>query len=558
MIKFSKEKYFIFSIFLSIFLFLSSVNAGENLSKQRDEIDKYLSEIYKTNEPGAAVLVTSGGKVILRKGYGLADMELNVPVIPENVFRIGSITKQFTAVAIMMLVEEGKVKLEDLLTVYLPDYPLKGKKVTVEHLLNHTSGIKSYTSMPEFMKMRRKDLKVEEIIDVFKNEPFDFEPGEKFLYNNSGYILLGAIIEKVTGEKYDDFIKKRIFKKSGMKNSSYGNVQRIIKNRAKGYGKTKDGYLNASYLSMTLPYAAGSLLSTVDDLYKWNRVLNSGKLISKKYLKKIYKKTKLNNGEEISYCFGFMNIEFRGFEEIHHGGGINGFISNKLFLPEKDIFVTILSNSTGNEPSPQFVSQWIAAYLIGKPYKEDTAKILPEKELDEYVGVYQINKDETRSVVREGNSLFTLRSGSRKLEAFNRSVDTFFYKKSFTWFTFERDKKTGNVIGMTMNSLSGKDYAKKTGKKPVIKKAVKIDESVYNRYTGRFKMAGFDIVILVREGKIFAQPTGQSEMELFPLSETRFFFKDIDAEIEFSTDKSGNFTGLVLHQGKVKLEGKKI
>ncbi len=286
--KIVKSRILLISLIFIVFFGGNLSGISDELTVQKNKIDKYLSSLYKNDMPGAAVLVAKGGDVILRKGYGMADMELGVKMRPEMVFRIGSITKQFTSVGIMILVEQGKIKLDDLITVYLTDYPLKGKKVTVRHLLNHTSGIRSYTSMPEFGKIMRKDLSVSELIDVFKNEKFDFDPGDKYLYNNSGYILLGAIIEKVSGEKYADYIKENVFDKAGMENSLYDDTAAIIKNRAKGYSLTKKGVVNASFLSMTLPYAAGSLLSTVDDLYKWNRALNSGQLISKKSLKQVY------------------------------------------------------------------------------------------------------------------------------------------------------------------------------------------------------------------------------------------------------------------------------
>lgn len=556
--KFKLKRSFLFSISIIFLLGTLSVSLHSNPGLQKTKIDEYLTGIYKADQPGAAVLAVKKGEVIIRKGYGLADMELDVPITPEMVFRIGSITKQFTSVGILMLAEEGKVKLEDLITVYLPDYPLKEKKVTVRHLLNHTSGIKSYTSMPEFRKMMRDDIEVEKLIDVFKDEPFDFEPGEKFLYNNSGYILLGAIIEKVSGMKYADFVKKRIFEKAGMRSSIYGEAGQIIKNRAKGYSITENGVKNSTYLSMTLPYAAGSLLSTVDDLYKWNRSLNGGELISKASLKMVYKKSKLNNGEEISYTFGFMNIDFKGYMEIHHGGGINGFITNKLYIPDADIFVTILTNSTGNKTSPQFVSQWIAALLLGKPYTEDAGKVLTGKELDEYVGVYEISKDDERVVTREGEKLFTQRSGSIKQEAFNKSVDTFFFKNSFTWFTFERDKRDGKVIAMTLHSLNGEDFAKRIAKKIIVKEAVTIDKSIYKKLTGEYQMGGFLINVTTDSGELMIQATGQKPAQIFPLSELRYFLKVIDAEIEFIKDKAGEIKGLILYQGKVKLEGKKL
>jgi len=184
-------------------------------------IDQLLSGTFKPGEPGAAVIVTQNGQTLLRKGYGMADLELQVKIEPDMVFRLGSVTKQFTAVAILMLEEQGKLSVEDPITKFLPDYPTQGHTITVEHLLAHTSGIRSYTSMPEWLTVWRKDFALNELIDFFKNQPMDFAPDEKWLYDNSGYILLGAIIEKASGQPYEDFIRTKIFEPLGMKHSCY-------------------------------------------------------------------------------------------------------------------------------------------------------------------------------------------------------------------------------------------------------------------------------------------------------------------------------------------------
>ncbi len=183
-------------------------------------LDAMLTKLYPKDAPGAAVIAVRDGKTVLRKGYGMADLELGVPIQPDMVFRIGSMTKQFTAVAILMLVEEGKLAVSDPITKFLPDYPTGGKTITVEHLLTHTSGIKSYTDMPDFLANIRKDYKVQELIDHFKGEPMDFAPGERYQYDNSGYFLLGAIIEKASGMSYEAFLKQRIFDVVGMTQTS--------------------------------------------------------------------------------------------------------------------------------------------------------------------------------------------------------------------------------------------------------------------------------------------------------------------------------------------------
>jgi len=241
---------------------------SNNVDAQFDQkyFKKILAEYYNADEPGATLLVAQKGTILYAGGRGLANMELQIPLESNHVLRLGSITKQFTAVAILMLMEEGKLSLQDDITKFIPDYPTLGKTITIEHLLTHTSGIQSMTDMPGFMDNIRNDMTTDEMLDYFKNEPMNFEPGETFRYNNSGYFLLGVIIEKVSGMTYAEFIQKRIFDKVGMKDSYYGDAEQIIPMRASGYERTPDGFINAPYLSMTIPYAAGSLLSTVEDI----------------------------------------------------------------------------------------------------------------------------------------------------------------------------------------------------------------------------------------------------------------------------------------------------
>src|ERR1051325_6201989 len=230
---------------------------GADDAQTAKAIDELMSKAYPPDGPGASIIVIKEGRTLLRKGYGMADMELGVKVEPDMVFRLGSITKQFTAVSILMLAEQGKLSLSDDLTKFFPDFPTHGRTITVEHLLTHTSGIKSYTSIPAWLSMWRKDMTVAELIDLFKNEPADFEPGTQWLYNNSGYILLGAIIEKVSGMTYEQFLQKNIFDPLGMKHTFYGSATRVIPRRVPGYTRSREGVIqNAEYLSMTQPYAA--------------------------------------------------------------------------------------------------------------------------------------------------------------------------------------------------------------------------------------------------------------------------------------------------------------
>ncbi|MGH8598969.1 MAG: serine hydrolase, partial [Gammaproteobacteria bacterium] len=314
-------------------------------------IDEMLAKEFKANEPGAAAIVVKDGKVVFRKGYGMANLELGVAIEPDMIFRIGSVTKQFTAVATLMLAEQGKLSLTDEITKFLPDYPTQGRKITIEHLLTHTSGIVSYTGLPEWRPQMRKDVTLDEMIAVFKDKPMEFAPGERWNYNNSGYVLLGAVIEKASGMKYADFVEKNIFAPLGMKRSFYDSTSRIIPRRAAGYSKGKDGYVNAEYLSMSWPHAAGSLISTVDDLALWDAALYTDKIVKQESLKRAWKAFPLNDGRPAKYGYGWGLSTMEGHPAIGHGGGINGFTCDALRLPDDRVYVAILTNrdaGTGN------------------------------------------------------------------------------------------------------------------------------------------------------------------------------------------------------------------
>jgi len=365
------------TLIISIFaygLLILSASAADSPADLSHKMDQLLSDIYSADAPGASILVVKDGKTLLRKAYGMANLEHNIPLRSDMVFRIGSVTKQFTSTAIMMLVEQGKIKLKDSITEYLPKYPLQGHQITIENLLNHTSGIKSYTGMGQAtQKLMIENLTVPELIETFKDQPMDFAPSSDFKYNNSGYVLLGAIIEKVSGKSYADFIQDEIFTPLGMTQSYYDNHNKIIANRVMGYAKTKDGFQNADYINMRIPYAAGSLLSTVDDLQKWETALFTGKVVSKASFTKMTTPYVLLNGkkagygESADYGFGLVMSGNEGHPAIFHNGGINGFRSQVEKLVDDNILVIVLSNFTGGKIAPGEVAVQLSAIALGEP-----------------------------------------------------------------------------------------------------------------------------------------------------------------------------------------------
>jgi CubicO group peptidase (beta-lactamase class C family) len=325
-----------------LFIAITCISIGQSQTKEA-KIDQLLNSKFNSKTSGATVLITQKGKTMYRKAFGLANLELGIKMKPENIFEIGSMTKQFTAISILMLVEQGKVNLQDEITKFIPDYPTHGQKITVHHLLNHTSGIKSYTKMRKLFKVARNDMKPLEVINFFRDEPVDFNPGEKFKYNNSGYIILGYIIEKISELSYAEYVQQNIFDKLNMTNSMYANHSKLIKKRASGYHDRK-GYQNAMFISYTLPYAAGALMSTIDDMSLWQQALTNNKLLKKETLKKAYTNYTLNNGEKINYGYGW-NIKTINNEVSHeHGGSIFGFKSMGVYIPSKDVYVVTLTN----------------------------------------------------------------------------------------------------------------------------------------------------------------------------------------------------------------------
>ena len=522
-----QSPYFAFALLL--FLFLPVAAQSPDARGLTAAMDEMLAKEFKPNEPGAAVIVVKDGKVVFRKGYGMANMEFGIPIEPDMIFRIGSVTKQFTAVATLMLAEQGKLSLTDEITKFLPDYPTQGRKITVEHLLTHTSGIVSYTGIPEWRPQMRKDVSLDEMIAVFKDKPMEFAPGERWNYNNSGYVLLGAVIEKASGMKYGEFIEKNIFAPLEMKRSFYDSTSRIIPRRAAGYSKSKDGFVNAEYLSMSWPHAAGSLISTVDDLALWDAALYTNKIVKQESLKRAWKAFPLNDGRPAKYGYGWGLSTMEGHPVISHGGGINGFTCDSIRLPDDRVYVAILTN---RDSGVGRVSQKIAALAAGITLRDPVAVKMTAETFDKYAGVYQIREKEEVIVTRDGEKYFVQHPMMGRREILPMSDTEFFGKENPSLrVTFLRAGAA--VTGLKfVTGMMPDDEAKRTDK-PLPKPAV-VDAAIFDRYVGEYElMPGFNIVITKEGGKLMGEPTGQPKLELIPESPTKFAIREVSAQVEF-------------------------
>jgi len=348
-------------------------------------IDKLMQTYNDYGRFNGTVLVAENGKVIFNKGYGLANMEWKIPNKPDTKFRLASITKQFTSMLIMQLVEEGKIKLDGKITDYIPEYRKDtGDKITIHHLLIHTSGIPSFTNRQDWREQNLKKHTVDEMVKEYCSGDLEFDPGTKFSYNNSGYFLLGTIIEKVTNKSYETVLKERIFDPVGMNNSGYDHFENIIENRAAAYQKAPGGYMHAAYLDMSNPYAAGALYSTADDLYLWDQALYSNKLLSKKYKKIMFTPYKDN------YAYGWgvyksqLGESTDSINVITHSGGINGF-STRIYRMIDDKHLIVLLNNIGTSLNGMVPA--IQNILYNRPYD------LPKKSIASTIVKTLVDKD---------------------------------------------------------------------------------------------------------------------------------------------------------------------
>jgi CubicO group peptidase (beta-lactamase class C family) len=471
----------------------------------------------------------------------MANLELNVPLNTDQVFRIGSNTKQFTAVAILRLAEQGKLSLQDSINKFIKNYPTHGKKITIENLLTHTSGIKNYTSISKWTQdIMRKDLSPKELVDLFKDEPMDFEPGTDYRYDNSGYVLLGYIIELVSGKTYAQYISEEFFQPLGMKNSYYDNAAAIISNRAPGYKKNVAGYVNADMLSMTLPYAAGSLLSNVDDMFKWYQALMGGKVLSTSSLKNAHTSYQLPNGRKTGYGYGWEIGNVQGVASIKHVGVVNGFVTYAAYIPSENIFVVILSNCecAGDLDVP---ASKIAALLLGKPYIFNKM-VLPLNELEKYQGVYNTAFEGKKIITVQDGQLYYYVKGGNKSLLIPYAKDKFYIDNTLLTLNFERTKG-GSISGFIFNNTGIPFSGKSTGESILAKVHMDISAVMLLKYEGKYQFSNF-IFEVVKEGDKLYGKVGRDKKELVPFSANKFFAKDIDATIIFNTDPDGKVLGL--------------
>jgi len=396
-----------------------------------------------------SVLVAQDGKVLLDKGYGFANLEWDVPNTPTTKFRLGSITKQFTAASILLLEERGKLKVEDPVKKYMPDAPAAWDKITIFHVLTHTSGIPSLTSFPDFEAHEAQAMTPEKLVEWFRDKPLEFEPGTKWNYSNSGYILLGYLIEKISGQSYSEFVQQNIFTPLGMKDSGYDSNSAIIAHRAAGYTPGKSGAVNAGFVDMSIPFSAGALYSTTEDLLRWEQGLFGGKVLRPESL------AKMTTPFKQDYAFGLGVSTQNGHKMIAHDGGIQGFNTALAYYPDDKLVVAVLANVNG--PAGQIAGN-LAKVALGEKVVLPTERkeiTLSPQILKQYVGTYELTPKFSLAITLEDGQLTSQGTNQGKVPMYAESETMFFLKLVDAQIEFVKNEK-GEVTNMVLHQ-NGRD-----------------------------------------------------------------------------------------------------
>ena len=566
-----KKIYFLLSI---LSLLITNVQAQKIiLTKDKlKAIEAILRESYKNEQPGISYLIAQGDKILVQKGIGMSEMEFGIKIEPDHIFAIGSVSKQFTAIAMLKLVELGKVKLDADIKTYLPDYNTHGEIITIANLLSHTSGISSFTEMESFGDLYNVDKTKEEIRKCFEDSALLFKPNTFWSYSNSGYVLAGLIIEKVSGSDLHEFMQKNIFDVAGMKHTSFGSNTKIYGKKAYGYDANNDGKVGkATEYSWTWPLGAGDILSTTGDLYLWHKALSEGKIISKENVKLAFTEYKLADGRSTHYGFGWGLNKLNDKTIVEHGGAIGGFLSETARIEEDQIYIILLSNNTTIAPSASMSK--IILSVLNIPDSNPIVKSVPQN-LNEFIGSYEVNFDGGRVtsnstkekiyryITVENDKLFIQRTGRAKIELLSYDKDAFYIKDGSQRFVFLRDKNNKvNALEVSSYPLQfgPTDVCKLTNAPlPVANTSIKVDVNILKTYVGKYELApSFILEVTVEDDRIFCQATGQSKFEIYPTSNTNFFLKVVDAKIDFNVDADGTVKSLFLIQGR-KMEAKRL
>lgn len=535
-----------------------------------EAIDARLTTYHDYGLLNGAVLVAEGDAVTYKRGFGDANMAWRVPNAPDTKFRVGSVTKQFTAALILQLVEEARVDLNAPITTYLPAYPAaQGERVTVHHLLTHTSGIPSYTALPDFEAITRNPYTPDAFLNVFSGLELEFEPGSEFAYSNSGYFLLGAVIEQVTGQSYAVVLRERLLIPLGLDDTGYDTYSEVVEKLATGYTRAGSGYEHAAYLDPSVPYAAGMMYSTAEDLFRWTRALHRGEPF-----RDAQTLTRMTTPYLSDYAYG-LSVSVRPVGEtsvrtVAHGGGIFGFTSVVQYLPGEARTVVVLDNTEGDAGA---VAHALTLLLYGQPVEppkrpvgavlseiiaaqgveaaEARYRALREAEPGAYdFGEAQLNMLGYR-LLKRGEVAGAVRLAELNAEAFPESWNVHDSLGEAYLAAGDRERAAssyGRALTLHPGSASTRTALLRLG--VATAQGVVLSEGVLERYVGRYELEpGFVLTVTREGGQLYVQATGQGRSAIYPLAETEFYLKTVAARLTFHQGERRRAESVTLRQG---------
>lgn len=527
-------------------------------------LEATLARRFPSDGSGAAVLVARDGKVLFSHGYGYADREKEIPATPETRFRIGSVTKQFTAAAVLHLQQEGKLSINDSLAKYFPGYP-GGDRITLRHLLTHTSGLHNYTAHPDFMARVTKPIAPADLVAWFQDDPPDFPPGDQFSYCNTGYVLLGQIVEKVSGQSLGDYMQKEFFGPLGMHDTGVWLNAMPPDHAAKGYSFVESASAGnkiqpATDWDMSWAGGAGELYSTVGDLWKWTEGLHGGIVLAPEGLRDMVTPVSVPKKDTLMlrYGMGLYRSVIGGLPAIGHNGGLNGFLSEVMWFPDQKVTVVALTNEfpDGQGTAPEEIVPIAARAFLGPEMAAHAPKIDPTvnpKAYTDYVGHYDY-KSGILEVTTTNGHLYAQLTGQARFEAFPSGADAFFFKVVEASMVFQRDKN-GAVTGILHTQNGGSFIAPRLSEKDT----PNIPIAALDAIAGRYQYGPMAVLTVRREGtQLYAQLTGQSEYPIFPKSDHEFFWMAAPASVEFVRGADGKIRSAIHHQNGITFTAPKL
>jgi CubicO group peptidase (beta-lactamase class C family) len=524
-------------ITLGLLPHINAVYSQESQTNQDEAVGRALEKLRSidaTGLPGISVLVSRDGNVLVEESIGLADLENQIPITGKTKFRIGSVTKQFTAAAVLKLVEDGKLRLEDTLDRFLPDFA-RGDEVTIHHLLSHTSGIPSFTDDPNFFATVTEPTTEEELIATFAGKEFSSAPGSQFHYNNSGYFLLGHIVRKVTDKSIGDYWKENFFGPLDMNDTGFHQPGLNIDQEAKGYSFDGDKAVAALDWNMSRAGGAGAIYSTIGDLFKWNEAVFSGKVISDESLSKALTVSEQSK-DSMNYGYGWTIQTDRGLKQVSHNGGLQGFQSVLIRYPDQNMNIVALHNSGPPVPAmnpariaAELAECFLADEMVPAEIRQVDESVDPAI-FDSYVGRYDYGSA-VMTITRKGDSLMTQITGQPEFELYPESETRFFLKVVDAQVEFVMDDDGKCVAVMHTQGPLRFRAAKLATVEPI-----ELSETELDRFVGVYDYKLAKMRITRDDMQLMAQLDGQPKFPIYAVSDNTFEWKVVNAKIEFITE----------------------